>query len=109
MLVQQHLWPSFMQAHRPTVDLADLLLQEIIARLLALARAEDKGVRLRTCQLLQLIINNQVIGFRPQGNLTATQSNSGMQSPNRPRGACCPVSSLGRHKGGLQQDAHVVC
>ena len=35
-------------------------LQDIIARLLALARAEEKGVRLRICQLLQLIINNQV-------------------------------------------------
>lgn len=38
-----------------------VVLQDIIARLLALARAEDKGVRLRTCQLLQLIINNQVL------------------------------------------------
>ena len=32
-----------------------------MSHLLALARAEDKGVRLRTCQLLQLIINNQVL------------------------------------------------
>jgi len=40
-------------------------LQDIIAHLLALARAEEKGVRLRICQLLQLIINNQVV--QPNG------------------------------------------
>ena len=54
----------------------DLLLQDIIARLLAFARAEDKGVRLRACQLLQLIINNQVLNFRPKDNLTAAETES---------------------------------
>ena len=79
MLVQKHLWPSCVQAHRQPGEVNDLLLQEIIARLLALARAEDKGVRLRTCQLLQLIINNQVIGFRPQGNLIAMVTDPSLQ------------------------------
>ena len=49
-------------------------LQDIITRLLALARADDKGVRLRTCQLLQLIINNQV--RQPEG-LQASLENKG--------------------------------
>ena len=75
----EHLWPSCVQAHRSTGDVTDLLLQKIIARLLALARAEDKVVRLRTCQLLQLIINNQVIGFRPQGNLIAMVPDSSLE------------------------------
>lgn len=34
--------------------------QDILRHLLALAQAEDKGVRLRVCQLLQSIVNNQV-------------------------------------------------
>lgn len=34
-------------------------LQDILTHLISLAEAEDKGVRLRVCQLLQLIINNQ--------------------------------------------------
>ena len=51
----------------PNVNVIDLLLQVTIARLLSLARAEDKGVRLRICQLLQLIINNQVIDVTPIG------------------------------------------
>lgn len=37
------------------------LWQDIITHLIALARAEDKGVRLRVCQLLQSIVNNQVL------------------------------------------------
>jgi hypothetical protein len=35
-------------------------MQDILTHLITLAEAEDKGVRLRVCQLLQLIINNQV-------------------------------------------------
>ena len=35
-------------------------MQDILTHLISLAEAEDKGVRLRVCQLLQLIINNQV-------------------------------------------------
>ncbi len=34
-------------------------MQDILTHLISLAEAEDKGVRLRVCQLLQLIINNQ--------------------------------------------------
>ena len=61
MLMHKHLWSSCVKIQKRSGDLTNLLLQEVIARLLALARAEDKAVRLRACQLLQLIINNQVI------------------------------------------------
>ena len=36
------------------------MCQDIISHLIALAQAEDKGVRLRVCQLLQSIMHNQV-------------------------------------------------
>lgn len=51
-------------------------LQDVIERLLALARAEDKGVRLRTCQLLQLIINNQVQRIVPITSFKRSLRNS---------------------------------
>lgn len=34
-------------------------MQDVLTHLVSLAEAEDKVVRLRVCQLLQLIINNQ--------------------------------------------------
>ncbi len=80
VFVEVQFWPNLVQlvsllltAHTLAADatLSDTrvpaTLQDIIARLLALACAEDKGVRLRTCQLLQLIINNQVL--QPKGAL----------------------------------------
>ncbi|EIE21059.1 hypothetical protein COCSUDRAFT_43416 [Coccomyxa subellipsoidea C-169] len=40
-------------------EAGDAFVEDILTHLISLAEAEDKGVRLRVCQLLQLIINNQ--------------------------------------------------
>ncbi len=116
--VEVQLWPNLVQliyllltghtlaAHATPSDIrSPTTLQDIIARLLALARAEDKGVRLRTCQLLQLVINNQVL--QPEGALCKAPDKSAEKRQPGPdeeytrrhESESCIMSFTGVHDG----------